>query len=142
MLLSIRSSVLGNEADEKRKRYIYFIWIKYSQCLYENIRINTSKAIADRIDLGEILLNATSDDIADLTTAGWISKWGGLIPNQKLSIYKNRRGKYVNCYIWICADKGTCRFVPIGTTTWNLEPYDVPPLPLEALARTVREEKK
>lgn len=101
-----------------------------------------AKSISDRIDLGGILLNATSDDIADLTTAGWISKWGGLIPNQKLSIYKNRRGKYVNCYIWICADKGTCRFVPIGATTWNLEPYEVPPLPLEALARTAREEKK
>lgn len=98
-----------------------------------------SKAIADRIDCGSILLNVTADDVANLTTAGWISNWGGLVPNQKLSVYKNRRGKYVNCYVWILADKGTCRFVPIGTTTWNFEPYVIPPLPLEATARTMRE---
>lgn len=94
-----------------------------------------AKSIADRIDLGTILLNTTSEDIDNLRRAGYIDKvFNGIEPNAKLSIYKNRRGKYVNCFVWMIADKGTCRFVPLGATTWNLEPYEIPPLTLEAYA--------
>ena len=94
-----------------------------------------AKSIADRIDLGTILLNTTPEDIDNLRRAGYIDKvFNGIEPNAKLSIYKNRRGKYVNCFVWMIADKGTCRFVPLGATTWNLEPYEIPPLTLEAYA--------
>lgn len=95
-----------------------------------------SKSIADKIDLGSILLNVTKEDEEDLNAANWPSVWGHM-PNQKLSIYKNRRGKYVNCYVWIYADKGTCRFYPIGTTDWKLQPYDIPGLSINATTKKV-----
>lgn len=95
-----------------------------------------AKSIADRADWGAILLNVTKEDEEDLNAANWPTVWGGM-PNQKLSIYKNRRGKYVNCYIWIFADKGTCRFYPIGTTDWKLQPYDIPGLNLTATTKKV-----
>ena len=94
-----------------------------------------SKAVADRIDLGTILLNVTPEDIANIRRAGYVeNEFMGVEPNVKLSVYKNRRGKYVNCYIWMYADKGTCRFIPLGATTWDLEPYEIPRLHLDAMA--------
>ena len=88
-----------------------------------------AKSIADRIDIGTILLNVTQDDLENLSTAGYIDKWGR-VPNVKLSVYKNRRGRIVNCYIWMYADKGTCRFDPIAATTWDLAPYEIASLSL------------
>lgn len=95
-----------------------------------------SKAVADRCDVGSILLNVTKEDEEDLRAANWPSKWG-IMPNQKLSVYKNRRGKYVNCYVWIYADKGTCRFSPVGSTDWKLQPYDIIPLQINAKTKGV-----
>lgn len=103
---------------------------KTSQTPDQNL-LRGAKSIADRIDIGEILLNATPEDIQNLTDAGYIQLWGRE-PNAKLSIYKNRRGKYVNCYVWMYADKGTCRFSPIGATTWDLSPYEIPDMILTA----------
>lgn len=98
-----------------------------------------SKSIADRLDIGSILLNPTQEDKENLVDAGYIQLWGRE-PNAKLSIYKNRRGKYVNCYIWLFADKGTCRFSPIGATTWNYEPYEIPEMILSAGVKEVSNE--
>lgn len=93
-----------------------------------------AKSIGDRLDLGCILLPPTEKDMEDIRAAGYVSKWG-VEPNMKLSIYKNRRGKYTNCYIWMYADRGTCRFIPLGATTWNLRPLDIAPLNITAYGR-------
>ena len=132
-LLLIRSFVLGNEASAKRKRYTILKIVKYSQYLWKH-RKYTSKAIGDRLDLGSILLSPTEKDMEDIRAAGYAAKWG-VEPNIKLSIYKNRRGKYTNCYIWMYADKGTCRFIPLGATTWDLRPLDIAPLNITAYGR-------
>ena len=42
-------------------------------------------------------------------------------PNLKLSIYKNRRGKYKGIYLWCKADLGTCRVNPIFATGYDYE---------------------
>lgn len=42
-------------------------------------------------------------------------------PNVKLSVYKNRRGRYKGVYLWTKADYGTCRFKPMFATTWDYE---------------------
>lgn len=42
-------------------------------------------------------------------------------PNLKLSVYKNRRGKYKGVYLWCKADLGTCRVKPMFCTTYNYE---------------------
>ena len=39
----------------------------------------------------------------------------------KLSIYKNRRGKYKGIYLWCDANLSTCRVKPLFATTWNYE---------------------
>ena len=42
-------------------------------------------------------------------------------PNLKISIYKNRRGRYKGVYLWCKANLGTCRITPMFCTTWNYE---------------------
>ena len=78
-----------------------------------------AKSIADKIDVGMILLPTSQDDIENLgqiLTNNAFDK-----PNLKLSIYKNRRGRYKGIYLWCKADLGTCRVKPIFATTYNYE---------------------
>lgn len=78
-----------------------------------------AKAIADKIDLGVIALPVKSDDIESLgriLTSNTFEK-----PNLKLSVYKNRRGRYKGIYLWCNADLGTCRVKPMFATTYDYE---------------------
>lgn len=78
-----------------------------------------AKSIADKIDVGMILLPTSQDDIENLgqiLTNNAFDK-----PNLKLSIYKNRRGRYKGIYLWCKADLGTCRVKPMFATTYNYE---------------------
>lgn len=82
-----------------------------------------AKAIADRADWGSILLDVTEDDKEGLKEI--IKKNGGLVPNVKMSIYKNRRGSYNKMYLWMYADKGICRFDGLFATDYE---YNMIPL--------------
>jgi hypothetical protein len=42
-------------------------------------------------------------------------------PVIKISVYKNRRGKYKGVYLWCKADLGTCRIKPMFCTSWDYE---------------------
>ena len=42
-------------------------------------------------------------------------------PTIKISVYKNRRGRYKGIYLWCKADLGTCRIEPMFATTYNYE---------------------
>ena len=76
-----------------------------------------AKSIADKIDFGSILLDVTKEDREALE--GTVGE--GRMPNVKLSVYKNRRGSYNKCYLWMVADKSTCRFNTIFCTDYNYE---------------------
>lgn len=76
-----------------------------------------AKSIADRIDIGMILMDVTEDDKKAL--ASTINQNGYPMPNVKISIYKNRRGAYTKCYLWLSADKSTCRYIPMFATDYN-----------------------
>jgi hypothetical protein len=76
-----------------------------------------SKAIADKIDWGAHLLPVTQKDIDSLQEV--VSRGNYQIPDMKLSIYKNRRGKYKGVYLWCNADLGTCRLNPQFATRWD-----------------------
>ena len=76
-----------------------------------------SKAIADRIDWGGILLDTTPEDLEKLKSI--LTKFGYERPTVKLSIYKYRQGKWKGIYLWMAADKATCRYEPIFATDWN-----------------------
>jgi replicative DNA helicase len=78
-----------------------------------------AKAIADKIDLGSIILPASQDDIDNLGTI--LANNAFQAPSLKISVYKNRRGRYKGVYLWCKADLGCCRIQPMFATTWNYE---------------------
>lgn len=78
-----------------------------------------AKAIADKIDYGAILLGVTQKDkeaLVDILSTGTFET-----PAIKLSIYKNRRGRYKGIYLWCKANLGTCRIQPMFATTYDYE---------------------
>ena len=79
-----------------------------------------AKSIADRVDVGEILLGVTDKDLVKLEPI-LAANPGFQIPNIKLSVYKNRRGSYKGVYLWCYADLGTCRIQPQFVTKYNGE---------------------
>jgi replicative DNA helicase len=76
-----------------------------------------SKAIADRIDIGMIMLDVTKDDREKLQQ--FCKQNGFPIPTVKISVYKNRQGRWESLYLWANADKGTCRINPMFATDWG-----------------------
>ena len=78
-----------------------------------------AKAIADKVDYGSILMNVTSEDIEALESI--LSSNIFETPVIKLSIYKNRRGRYKGVYLWCKADLGCCRIQPMFCTTYDYE---------------------
>ena len=56
-------------------------------------------------------------------------------PTVKMSVYKNRRGRYKGIILWCKADLGCCRVNPMFATT-----YDYELIALDAIKITVEEE--
>ena len=78
-----------------------------------------AKAIADKIDFGAVVLPVKGEDIEALgkiLTSNTFNR-----PNLKMSIYKNRRGRYKGIYLWCDGDLGTCRVKPMFATTYDYE---------------------
>ena len=78
-----------------------------------------AKAIADKIDVGMILLPTTKEDLENLDQI--LINTNFKRPSLKLSVYKNRRGRYKGIFLWCDADLGTCRVKPMFATTYNYE---------------------
>ena len=103
-----------------------------------------SKSIADKIDVGMILLDTTQKDKDNLQQ--FCLDNGIPIPNVKLSIYKNRRGSFTKGYLWMHADKGTCRFRAMFATDWQYNPipvtdYNVTVIEAEVVEEPTQEEE-
>jgi hypothetical protein len=73
--------------------------------------------------MGSILLGVTDKDLESLNPVLCSNNFD--TPNLKLSIYKNRRGRYKGVYLWCKADLGVCRIKPIFCTTYGYEFLDV-----------------
>ena len=78
-----------------------------------------AKAIADKIDFGSILLSVKDDDLVKLEKVLATNVFER--PTIKMSIYKNRRGRYKGVYLWCKADLGCCRIKPMFCTTYDYE---------------------
>ena len=78
-----------------------------------------AKSIADKVDFGAILLNVRATDIEALSKILSANTFDN--PTIKLSVYKNRRGRYKGIYLWCKADLGTCRVQPMFATTYDYE---------------------
>ena len=82
-----------------------------------------AKSIADKIDYGAILLNVQDDDLAALDKVMAVNHFEK--PTIKMSIYKNRRGRYKGVILWCKADLGCCRIKPMFCTTYNYEMVNI-----------------
>ena len=78
-----------------------------------------AKSIADKIDYGAILLEARQHDLEKLEKILSTNIFDK--PTIKMSIYKNRRGRYKGMYLWCKSDLSTCRITPMFATGWNYE---------------------
>lgn len=78
-----------------------------------------SKAIADKVDIGMLLLPVMQQDIQSLEN---ILNTGLFeVPNLKISVYKNRQNEFKSVLLWCSADLGTCRVKPMFITDFNYE---------------------
>ena len=78
-----------------------------------------AKSIADKVDYGSILLNVQDDDLISLEKI--LSTKLFDTPTIKMSVYKNRRGRYKGVILWCKADLGCCRIQPMFCTTYDYE---------------------
>ena len=78
-----------------------------------------AKAIADKIDYGSILLAVKDEDLVALEKILASNIFER--PTIKMSIYKNRRGRYKGVILWCKADLGCCRIKPMFCTTYDYE---------------------
>lgn len=132
-LLLIHSDILGNEVSENRKRHTNLKLVKYSQYLWKH-KIITAKSIADKIDVGIVLLPVTDKDnqaLEKILAVGVFEK-----PILKLSIYKNRRGRYKGLYLWCKGNLGRCRVEPMFATTYNYELVEIKDLKIDVEPRS------
>ena len=96
---------------------------------YDQNLLRGAKSIADKIDVGMIMLQASKEDIESLQTI--IQKGGFEIPDTKISVYKNRRGRWKNILLWAKSDKGTCRIDPLFVTSYNYELQEIEDLKIK-----------
>ena len=82
-----------------------------------------AKSIADKIDYGAILLNVKDKDIESLEPI--LSGGAFERPVIKMSIYKNRRGRYRGIYLWCKANLSTCRIQPMFATGYDYQLMEI-----------------
>lgn len=95
--------------------------------------IRGASSIADKIDIGEILmpLNDNDKNVVDTLMKAFSSQNpNNLKPTMIRAIYKNRRARYKGVKVWCHADLGTCRYYPLFVTTndyqlLNIMEYDI-----------------
>ena len=96
---------------------------KHEKILDQNV-LSGAKSIANRVDVGMIMMDVSPEDRDDLEPL--LEKYPGLgYPNIKLSVYKNRRGRYNRLILWMHADKGTCRYKTLFATDYDLNLLDI-----------------
>ena len=99
--------------------------------IYDQNLLRGAKAIADKIDLGEIMLEVSKEDKEALKPI--LEKNAFPTPNVKISIYKNRRGEYKDILIWAVADRGICRIDPIFVTDYQYSLIEIPNLQINVV---------
>lgn len=94
--------------------------------VYDQGLLQGAKAIANKCDVGMIMLEVQKEDIEALQEL--INQNGFELPAVKIAVYKNRRGQYKNVLLWCREDRGTCRIEPIFVTDYQYKLIDVPDL--------------
>ena len=98
---------------------------------YDQNLLRGAKAIADKIDYGAIMLETTPADEKALERI--IKQHGFEMPKIKISVYKNRRGRYKDILLWCKADRGTCKIDPMFATTRSYELVPIEDLKIDVI---------
>ena len=91
--------------------------------VYDQNLLRGAKAIADKIDMGSIMLRLNENDNEVIEKL--VKEKGLKTPNLKISIYKNRRGRYNHILLWCEADLGICRINPLFATDYSYQLIDI-----------------
>lgn len=86
---------------------------------YDQNLLRGAKSIADKIDCGMIMLQTSQEDLESLKKI--LNDGGYPQPIIKISIYKNRRGRYKDILLWCKGDRGTCRIEPMFATNYQYD---------------------
>lgn len=78
-----------------------------------------AKSIADKVDYGAVILGVKEEDLTALEPVLASNLFER--PTIKISVYKNRRGRYKGIYLWCKADLGCCRIQPMFATGYDYE---------------------
>ena len=85
--------------------------------VYDQNLLRGAKAIADKIDYGAMMLEVTEKDKEALRE---VCKRGNFeMPEIKMSIYKNRAGRWKGIIVWCKANRGICRIDPLFVTKYD-----------------------
>ena len=79
--------------------------------------------VARKIDCGMIMLQTSQDDRESLKNI--VNSMGIEMPDIKISVYKNRRGRYKDILLWCKSNRGICRIDPVFVTNYNYELIDI-----------------
>ena len=102
--------------------------------VFDQNLLRGAKSIADKVDAGMIMLPVTDQDRESLKQ--FCSKNGFPIPNLKISIYKNRGGRYNHMFLWCDTQLGICRMNPIFATSYLYEPIEIEDLVINVRPRS------
>lgn len=76
-----------------------------------------------KIDVGMVMLQTSDEDREALKPI--LNSMGIEMPEIKISVYKNRRGRYKDILLWCRADRGICRINPLFVTNYNYELLEI-----------------
>ena len=91
--------------------------------IFDQNLLRGAKSIADKVDAGMILLPVTDQDRESLKL--FCQKNEFPIPTLKVSIYKNRGGKYNHMFLWCFPDLDICRMNILFATSYLYEPIEI-----------------
>lgn len=100
---------------------------------YDQNLLRGAKSIADKIDVGMIMLETSQEDIESLQEV--VEKGGFEMPKIKISIYKNRRGRYKDILLWCKENRGTCKIEPMFVTNYQYELINIKDLQIKIKER-------
>ena len=100
---------------------------------YDQNLLRGAKSIADKIDCGMIMLQTSQEDMTALEKV--LREGGYPNPTIKISVYKNRRGRYKDILLWCKDDRGTCKIEPMFATNYQYELINIEDLKIEVKPR-------
>ena len=100
---------------------------------YDQNLLRGAKSIADKIDCGMIMLQTSQEDLEALQKV--ITEGGFEQPMIKISVYKNRRGRYKDILLWCRARRGVCKIEPMFATNYQYELVEVQNLNIKVKPR-------